>query len=192
MLFPNIDLLFFHFDRLKNPDIIPVRIKPLTIPNNVTCTFFDYQIEIKGPLGTLYLDNYPLRKTYYPDQFNLLLGLYNSGIQTAIDGVTYGHLLKLKVRGPGYKVAYCKNNKLSLRVGYSHMCHIQIPATIKVSFNKHNQIFCYSISRTELTAFVTRLKRLRRPNPFHAKGVFSVGQIIVNKASAKGSKKNSK
>lgn len=173
--------------RLTN--ILPSKIKPLIVPEGVTCMFRGWQIQVTGPLGTLYLDNYQLRRENNPPVYNKMLGTYNALVQNAIDGVAYGHLIKLKVRGPGYKVIYCKDNKLSLRLGYSHLCHLRIPRQIKVTFNKHNQIFCYSISKSDLTAFVARLKRLRRSGPYHAKGVFEVGEQFVNKPSAKGNKK---
>lgn len=172
--------------------ILPSRIKPLVLPENVNCKFRDWQIEVAGPLGTIYIDNYYLRRDNEQPMYNKMLGTYNAILQNAIDGVAYGHLIKLKVKGPGYKVLYCKDNKLSLRLGYSHLCHLKIPAQIKISFNKHNQIFCYSVSKADLSAFVTRIKRLRRTSPYHAKGVFEVGEEFINKPSAKGNKKGSK
>lgn len=169
------------------------------IPKDVSCVMREWDIVVFGPLGTIYIDTYYIREDFV-NKATLENGVlkaqsyknYDTLLQTCVEGVKYGHLLKLKVRGPGYKVIVCKQNNLVLRVGYSHLCYITVPNIVKVSFNKHNQIFCYSISKEKLTAFADTLKRIKKPNRYHQKGVFKIEDIVTNTAIKKTGKGNTK
>jgi ribosomal protein L6P/L9E len=167
------------------------RIKPLVIPKDVVCKFTEWQIEVSGPLGTLYLDNWGLTNgASSSEQRKANIATFNKLVQNAVDGVSYGYVVKLKVRGSGYKVIRCKNRTLTLRIGHSHMCNLTIPAKVRaVQSTKFSQILCYGISKEKLSRFADRVKRLRKRTAYRAKGIFEVSEPLPNKSPGKAGKK---
>jgi large subunit ribosomal protein L6 len=159
------------------------------LPEGVNCRFLDWQIEVKGPLGAIYLDTYNIKSIHNPLKNNPYIITYNTLLQNAIDGVGYGFIMKLKLRGSGYKVLSLQENKLVLRMGYSHLCNIIIPYNIKVVFHKSGQILCQGISKSKLTQFGTNLKKIRKRSPYRAKGIFEVGEPLPNKLPGKAGRK---
>jgi ribosomal protein L6P/L9E len=173
------------------------RLKKIVIPKGVACYFRHHQIQVTGPLGTLYLNIDPLKKSHPTKTSstdttrskNILIPTYHRLVLNAIQGVYYGYILKLRVKGSGYKIVNCSNGQLTLRLGHSHLCRISIPKHIQVICNRFQQILCYSISKDRLHKFGDKLKKMRKRNPYRAKGVFEVSEPTPNKAPGKAGRK---
>lgn len=165
------------------------RKKKLIIPEGTFVNFSATQIEVRGPLGALYFDTKHYKDLYEPNTTNVLSNTYHKLVQNAIKGVTYGYVVKLRVKGTGYKVIKCLNGLLTIRLGHSHLSKIKIPDHITVSFNKLQQILCTGTSKQKLAEFAARVKRMRVRTAFRAKGIFEVSEPLPNKAPGKAGRK---
>lgn len=184
------------------------------LPEGVTIAFTLSQCIVSGPLGILYLN---MKKVYklpqQTKQAKQLLHSYQSAIRTAVQGVCYGHVEKLKLEGSGYKVMRCKPLKmkrtarylgtatantlpyrivpvLTIRLGYSKLSQFRIPQGVKASYNRFGQILFTSVSKAKLTAFTTKIRRRREPNPYRYRGVYKVGPLSSRKPLKTPGKKN--
>lgn len=173
----------------EGASISPKKKRKLTIPEGTSVHFSDSQIEVRGPLGALYFDTKQYKDLYEPNSLNVLSNTYHKLIQNAIRGVTYGYIIKLKVKGTGYKVVKCEDGLLTVRLGHSHLSKITIPEHITVSFNKLQQILCTGTSKQKLAEFAARVKRMRVRTAFRAKGIFEVSEPLPNKAPGKAGRK---
>lgn len=152
-------------------------LQSLNIPKNIKIFVYPTQIQVTGSLGTLYINTSFWNKK--------LANLYSSLLKNAITGVSQGFLVKLKIQGSGYRVVDVTKNQLCLKLGYSHDSLIEIPRTIKIFYNKHNQILCIGTNKQELGEFCKKLQFIRKPNPYKAKGIFPVGKTIPLKLPGK-------
>ena len=173
------------------------KVSKLTVPHGVTCNFRKYQIEVMGPLGRIYLENLNLRreesrkyKQSNPEGFvNPLIPTFHRMLENAVIGVYYGYVLKLKIRGSGYKVIGIKGRTIILRLGHSHTCSLTVPPMVRAVCNRFNQILCYGLIKDKMTDFRERVLRLRQRNPYRAKGVFEVGEVLPAKVPGKAGRK---
>ena len=163
--------------------------RKLVIPEGTIVNFSASQIEVRGPLGALYFETKHYKDLYEPNTPNVLSNTYHKLIQNAVKGVTYGYVVKLKVKGTGYKVIKCEDGLLTVRLGHSHLSKIKIPEHIEVSFNKSQQILCTGTSKQKLAEFAARVKRMRVRTAFRAKGIFEVSEPLPNKAPGKAGRK---
>jgi len=173
------------------------KLSKLAIPQGVKCNFRKYQVEVIGPLGRIYLENLNLRKEEdrkykqgNPEGFvNPLIPTFHRMLENAVIGVYYGYVLKLKIRGSGYKVIGIKGRTITLRLGHSHTCSLTVPPMVRAVCNRFNQILCYGLIKDKMTDFRERVLRLRQRNPYRAKGVFEVGEVLPAKVPGKAGRK---
>ena len=79
---------------------------------------------------------------------------------------------KLILRGLGLKVSLQEDKKiLELKLGYSHVIFIKIPQTISVSLLK-KRILIEGYNSVDVGNFAFKLKSLRLPNSYKAKGLW--------------------
>jgi ribosomal protein L6P/L9E len=138
---------------------------------------------------------------------------YQTAVKTAVQGVCYGHVEKVKLEGSGSRVMRCKPLKmkrtmmsvekpflstlpyrivpvLTIRLGYSNFSQFRIPHGVKAAYNRFGQILFTSVSKSKLCAFTTKIKRAREPNPYRYRGVYKVGPTSSRKALKTPGKKN--
>jgi ribosomal protein L6P/L9E len=193
---------------------IPKIFNKVYLPEGVTIVFSYSQCIVTGPLGVLYIN---LKKLYkMPQQVaqaKKFLYSYQTSVRTAVQGVCYGHVEKVKLEGSGYKVMRCKPLKmkrtslslekpsvnalpyrmvpvLTIRLGYSKLSQFRIPHGVKAAYNRFGQILFTSVSKSKLTAFTTKIKRAREPNPYRYRGVYEVGPVASRKMLKTPGKKN--
>lgn len=198
---------------IKNKKIVKIFNK-VYLPEGVSITFSYSQCIVTGPLGILYIN---LKRLYkMPQQISQakkFLYSYQTAVRTAVQGVCYGHVEKVKLEGSGYKVMRCKPLKmkrtmlsldkpfastlpyrmvpvLTIRLGYSKLSQFRIPQGIKAAYNRFGQILFTSVSKSKLTAFTTKIKRAREPNPYRYRGVYKVGPLSSRKILKTPGKKN--
>lgn len=184
------------------------------LPEGVSIVFSYSQCTVTGPLGILYLN---MRKLYkMPQQVTKakkFLYSYQTAVRTAVQGVCYGHVEKVKLEGSGYRVMRCKPLKmkrtmmsvekpftstlpyrmvpvLTIRLGYSNFSQFRIPHGVKAAYNRFGQILFTSVSKSKLSAFTTKIKRAREPNPYRYRGVYKVGPVSSRKMLKTPGKKN--
>jgi len=112
-----------------------------------------------------------------------LWGTMNRLIFNMIKGVTDGFEKRLELVGVGYK-AEVNNNKLNLRLGYSHPIEYPISPDIEITTEK-NLIIITGISKQKVGDVAAKIRRFRKPEPYKGKGVKYVDEVIRRKTGKK-------
>ena len=121
-----------------------------------------------------------------------LWGLYNRKINNLLYGLNNLHMLKLELRGVGFK-GEIKKNKLVLNLGFSHSITINIPEHIEVykSLNKLKQnthFIIFSINKQKLYEFAKFIINHKIRDLYKGKGIFFENESIILK---EGKRQNS-
>jgi large subunit ribosomal protein L6 len=155
---------------------------PITIPAGVELSIAGNVVTVKGKLGTLTQEvNSDITLEREGDVLTVVRpsdhkdhraqhGLYRALIQNMILGVSQGFAKNLELVGVGYRASHQGQN-LELALGYSHIFVMQIPSEVK------------------LNTVASKIRSLRKPEPFKGKGVRYVGEIVRRKAGKSGAKK---
>ena len=112
-------------------------------------------------------------------------GLYRSLLNNMVIGVSEGFVKELELVGVGYR-ANNQDQKLDLSLGFSHNVVFQIPAEVKVeTINEKGSnpiIKLSSFDKELLGNVVSKIRSLRKPEPYKGKGIKFVGEEIRRKA----------
>lgn len=169
---------------------------PIIIPNLVNIFLCEKNITIKGPLGILnqkknkFIDIKIDNKKIYIDRIynnkkcKSLHGLYRSLINNMIIGVTSGFSTTLEVVGIGYRASN-QENILDLNIGYSHNIIIVFPKEINVTTKSekgNNPLIILRSNDKQLLGLVaSKIRSLRKPEPYKGKGIRYLGETIRRK-----------
>ncbi len=111
---------------------------PVALPNGVSVTLNDRQVEVKGKNGNLSLRLHELVELKQEDDAILLspvadskeammhTGTMRSLLNNLVIGVNEGFERRLQLIGVGYR-AQVSGNKVTLNVGYSHPVDYTLP-----------------------------------------------------------------
>ncbi|CAN1527074.1 RplF Ribosomal protein L6P/L9E [Spirosomataceae bacterium] len=179
--------------------------KPITIPSGVTVTVSsDNLVTAKGALGTLTqkidpdmgltIEDGVLTVTRPTEQkrHKALHGLYRSLINNLVVGVSEGYKKELELVGVGYK-ATNNGNIIDMSLGYSHNIYLIVPSELKVETKMEkgkNPIITLQGTDKQLIGLVaSKIKSLRKSEPYKGKGIKFVGEVIRRKAGKTAGKK---
>nr|YP_009547918.1 ribosomal protein L6 [Bremia lactucae]AZL92970.1 ribosomal protein L6 [Bremia lactucae] len=115
-----------------------------------------------------------------------ILNLYTKLIKLRMKGVLQGFKIKLILKGIGFK-SFIENNKLILKLGFSHSIVILIPENIKI-INNINSLIFNSIDYIFLNQFVHMIKNYKKPEPYKGKGLLLQNEKILQKEGKKSKK----
>lgn len=177
---------------------------PITIPAGVELSIAGNVVTVKGKLGTLTQEINPeisleregdvltvVRPSDHKDH-RAQHGLYRALIQNMIVGVSQGFARNLELVGVGYRASHQGQN-LELSLGYSHIFVLQVPNEVKLNTvsekGKNPIVELASFDKQLLGAVASKIRSLRKPEPFKGKGVRYVGEIVRRKAGKSGAKK---
>ncbi len=176
---------------------------PITLPEGVTIEVSDDNIvTVKGPKGELTQEVNPVitikqednrvileRPTEQKDHRSLH-GLYRSLINNMVEGVSKGYEKKLELVGVGYR-AEMKGQLLELSLGYSHDIIFELPPEIKaeaVTQRRSNPVITLtSIDKQLIGHIASKIRSMRKPEPYKGKGIKFVGEQIRRKAGKSAS-----
>jgi large subunit ribosomal protein L6 len=113
----------------------------------------------------------------------MLWGTYASHVKNMIKGVTAGFQKKLIVEGIGFK-SDVKGAKLDLSLGFSHPISIEIPKDLKVTAEK-NVITITGVSNEQVGGFASKIRALKKPEPYKGKGIRYDNEVIRRKQGKK-------
>jgi large subunit ribosomal protein L6 len=179
--------------------------KPITIPSGVTVSVSsDNLVTAKGALGTLTqkidpdmgltIEDGVLTVTRPTEQkrHKALHGLYRSLINNLVVGVSEGYKKELELVGVGYK-ATNNGNIIDMSLGYSHNIYLIVPSELKVETKMEkgkNPIITLQGTDKQLIGLVaSKIKSLRKSEPYKGKGIKFVGEVIRRKAGKTAGKK---
>ena len=164
--------------------------KAITIPQGVTVTIQDRELQVKGPKGTLTtpvpegvafrVEGDQLIAERASDQLAAKHGLARALANNAVVGVTAGFSRQMDVVGVGYK-ADVQGKRIVFSLGYSHPIEFSLPEGIdaraermatKGSIAQYQTTLTLSgIDKQRLGQVCAEMHRLRKPDAYKGKGV---------------------
>ena len=170
----------------------------ISIPEKVKVVLAGNILNIEGPLGkkSLNIDleifNLDIKDnkeiTIKPKKIDQntkrLWGMNRSLINNAVIGSSQGYEKTLELVGVGYRAAI-KGNQLNLQLGYSHDINFDIPDGIKIVGEKQTTLKITGSDKQQVGAVASKLKTLRKIEPYKGKGVREKGQHILKKEGKK-------
>ena len=173
---------------------------PIQIPAGVTVTIADDNtVTVKGPKGEL---NQKVNKDIKVEQVGAevivsrpsdskphrsMHGLYRSLINNMVVGVTKGFEKVLLIEGVGYR-ANVEGGKLNLALGYSHPVIVDAPAGISFETPAPTRIVVKGIDKQAVGAIAADIRDLRKPEPYHGKGIRYENEVVRRKEGKAGKK----
>jgi len=113
-----------------------------------------------------------------------LWGMNRSLINNAVLGSSSGYEKILELVGVGYR-ASLKGNQLNLQLGYSHDINFDIPEGIKIAVEKQTILKINGSDKQLVGSIASKLKSLRKIEPYKGKGIREKGQYILKKEGKK-------
>jgi len=113
-----------------------------------------------------------------------LWGMNRSLINNAVIGSSTGYEKTLELVGVGYRAAL-KGNQINLQLGYSHDINYDIPEGIKIAVEKQTTLKITGADKQQVGAVASKLKTLRKIEPYKGKGVREKGQYVMKKEGKK-------
>tara|TARA_B100000989_G_scaffold178758_1_gene134273 strand:- start:187 stop:726 length:540 start_codon:yes stop_codon:yes gene_type:complete len=170
----------------------------IPIPEKVKVVLAGNIINIEGPLGKksinidLEMFNLDIKegkeisiKPKKVDQNSKRLwGMNRSLINNAVIGSSAGYQKILELVGVGYRGAL-KGNQLNLQLGYSHDIDFDIPEGIKITVEKQTTLKITGVDKQLVGAVASKIKTLRKIEPYKGKGIREKGQYILKKEGKK-------
>ena len=170
----------------------------IMIPEKVKVAMAGNIINIEGPLGkkslNIDLDVFNLdikdgkEITIKPKKIDQntkrLWGMNRSLINNAVIGSVKGYEKILELVGVGYR-ASIKGNQLNLQLGYSHDINFDIPEGIKVAVEKQTTLKISGFDKQLVGSIASKIKTLRKIEPYKGKGIREKGQYILKKEGKK-------
>ena len=171
---------------------------PVTVPAGVDIAIEGQTVKVKGPKGELTHtvaapievvkgEDGTLRVTRPNDerQNKALHGLSRTLVANMITGVTQGYVKKLEISGVGYRVT-AKGSDLEFALGYSHPITVQAPEGITFKVESPTRFSVEGIDKQKVGEVAANIRKLRKPDPYMAKGVRYEGEIIRRKVGKAG------
>ena len=175
---------------------------PIPKPANVTVTFADSLVTVKGPLGELQQrihndieleisDNQIIvtRKNDEKDQRSSH-ALYRALIANMVEGVSKGFTIQQELVGVGYK-AESNGQILEMSLGYSHQIHFEMPKEITVECKTEKRanpiITLKSCDKQLIGQVAAKIRSFRKPEPYKGKGIKFVGEVVRRKSGKSAS-----
>ena len=170
---------------------------PVAIPSGVEISIDGQVVTVKGPKGSLtHTVAEPISvvkedatvTVSRPDDERLsrsLHGLTRTLINNMVIGVTEGYTKKLEIHGTGYRVL-AKGSNLEFALGYSHPIVVEPPAGISFVVENQTRFSVQGIDKQLVGEVAANIRKLRKPDPYKAKGVRYEGEHIRRKVGKAG------
>ena len=170
----------------------------ISIPEKVKVALSGNLINIEGPLGkkslNIDVDMFDLKidegksVSIKPKTLNentkRLWGMNRSLLNNAIIGASAGYNKILELTGVGYR-ASLKGNKLSMQLGFSHDVNFDIPESVKITVEKQTILKITGADKQIVGEVVSKIKSLRKIEPYKGKGIREKGQYVLKKEGKK-------
>lgn len=164
----------------------------ITISKDVTVTNESNTCVVKGPKGTLSLpvsdrvrvvlegDVIRVERKHNDKDSRALHGYTRAVLANAVIGVTKGWTKTLELSGVGYRATLSGTN-LVLSVGFSHQVTITPPEGITFQVVE-GKIVVSGIDRQLVGHVASKVREVKKPEPYKGKGIKYEGEYIRKKA----------
>jgi len=173
--------------------------QPISVPAGVKVDLKGQHISVSGTKGSLkreilddievVLEDNVIKVNNRVDstKVNAFRGLTRSLINNMIVGVADGFKRTLVIEGVGYR-ASISSSTLTLNVGYSNPVEFQLPKEVTASVDGNTKIVLESIDKEILGLTASRIRQIRKPEPYKGKGIRYEDEHVVRKAGKAGAK----
>ena len=170
---------------------------PVAIPSGVDVEIDGQTITVKGPKGELshqvaapitVSQGDAVLEVNRPDDERTsrsLHGLTRTLINNMVLGVTEGYEKKLEIHGTGYRVL-AKGSNLEFALGYSHPITVEPPTGITFAVENQTRFSVQGIDKQLVGEVAANIRKLRKPDPYKAKGIRYAGEHIRRKVGKAG------
>jgi large subunit ribosomal protein L6 len=171
---------------------------PIPVPAGVEVSIDGRDVTVKGPKGTLNhtivapigiekAEDGTLRVTRPNDEraAKERHGLTRTLVNNMIVGVTTGYSKTLEISGVGYRVQ-AKGSDLEFALGYSHPITVTPPEGIEFRVEAPTRFVVSGIDKQKVGEVAANIRKLRKPDPYKAKGVRYQGEVIRRKVGKAG------
>ncbi|KEF35662.1 MULTISPECIES: 50S ribosomal protein L6 [Deinococcus] len=171
--------------------------QPIAVPSGVTVSAEGGLFRAKGPKGELTVpynpaltistegDQLVVTRPSDRQEHRALHGLTRTLVANAVKGVSEGFTVNLELRGVGYRAKLAGKN-LELAIGYSHPVVIEPPAGVTFAVPEPTRIDVSGIDKQLVGQVAANVRKVRKPDAYHGKGVRFVGEQIALKAGKAG------
>ena len=170
----------------------------IAIPDKVKVAMAGNILNIEGPLGKKSIDvdlevfnldikdgkEISIKPKKVDQNTKRLWGMKRSIINNAVIGSSKGYEKILELVGVGYRAAL-KGNQLNLQLGYSHDINFDIPQGIKILVEKQTTLKISGSDKELVGSITSKLKSLRKIEPYKGKGIREKGQFVLKKEGKK-------
>ena len=170
----------------------------ISIPEKVKVVLNGNILNVEGPLGkrslNMDLEMFDLKindgkeVSIKPKKINQdtkrLWGMNRSLVNNAIIGTSKGYNKTLELNGVGFR-ATLKGKQLNLQLGFSHDVKFDVPESIKIIVEKQTIIKISGFDKQEVGMVASKIKSLRKTEPYKGKGIKEQGQYILRKEGKK-------
>jgi large subunit ribosomal protein L6 len=173
--------------------------QPIPVPAGVKIDLKGQQIKVTGTKGTLNREIISDIEVQIQDneiqvsnriestRVNAFRGLTRTLINNMIIGVVDGFKKVLIVEGVGYK-ANVSGSTLTLNVGYSNPVDFTLPKGVSASVEGNTKIVLECIDKETLGLVASKIRQVRKPEPYKGKGIRYEDEHIVRKVGKAGAK----
>ena len=174
---------------------------PITVPAGVTVTVDENNfVTVKGPKGTLTQkvaaaltvkqegNVLTVERPSDKKQSRAFHGLYRTLINNMVVGVTDGFTKTLELVGTGYRAAAEGGKKLTINIGFSHPVIFEAPENITFETPNANTILVKGIDKQIVGNLAADIRAVRKPEPYHGKGIKYQDEYIRRKEGKTGKK----
>jgi len=173
---------------------------PVLLGDKVQAKVQDNEIEVTWPLWTLKAKIHELVSVSVEDNkiivspkdsenplSRALWWTTRANINNMVIWVSKGYMKSLEINWVWYKMEISRN-KLVLSIWYSHKVDVEVPKdiTMKVDDKLKNVIHFLSIDKQLLWQFVSKVRSLKKPEPYKGKWIKYVDEVIRRKAWKSG------
>ena len=170
----------------------------IAIPEKVKVALTGNNLNIEGPLGkkSINIDlevfnldikdgkEISIKPKKIDQNTKRLWGMNRSLINNAVIGSSSGYEKTLELVGVGYRAAL-KGNQINLQLGYSHDINYDIPEGVKIVVEKQTTLKITGSDKQQVGSIVSKLKTLRKIEPYKGKGIREKGQYVLKKEGKK-------
>ncbi|TKB08787.1 50S ribosomal protein L6 [Desulforhopalus sp. IMCC35007] len=173
--------------------------QPINVPAGVKIDLKDQKISVTGPKGTLdrdiideievsIADNViEVKNRVETTKVNAFRGLTRSLINNMVIGVVDGFKKVLIIEGVGYK-ANVSGSTLTLNVGYSNAVEFNLPKEVSAKVDGNTKITLECIDKELLGLVASKIRQIKKPEPYKGKGIRYEDEHIVRKVGKAGAK----
>lgn len=171
--------------------------KPIMLPSGVSCKVENSEFCAKGPKGELKLkliyddidvivneDNVMVKPKNNSLRARKFWGTVRSSINNMVVGVSNGFTKSLEINGVGYRMSI-KGKNVIMNLGLSHEVEFPIPEGINAVCPDATHINITGINKQEVGQIASKIKLMKKPEPYKGKGFKYVGEQILRKEGKK-------